>query len=125
MKKVPRNACMNQKEFNDFIFNLNNFGFDLDVEGISSQYDDILGKFSDETEEILSDLLFYDEIYSKVIDYSKGHIKENVYYKGDLITMENLQKYKKILEDIVETKYAEIDKNLLSLKIAIGIVNKK
>lgn len=119
MRKVPRNACMNQEEFNQMLQNLELFGFDLDVESIPNKFDEILGKFADNTADAICDLIFFDKIYANIIDFKKGHRKEPVYYRGVLINPCNIDEYKNILSELVEDSYAKVDKNIYELKIAI------
>ena len=116
MKKVPKNAGMNQKEFEQFIFNLNNFGFDLDPEIVPQKYDNLLGSFADIGDDILTALLFYDKIYSDLLDYLYEFRTQTVYYKGIEIDKTNIYEYKKLLEAEVEKHYGLLDEKLYLFK---------
>ena len=122
MRKVPKGALMNQKEFEQFVFDLNNFGFDLDPEIVPQKHDETFGIFADTGEQVLSKLLHYDKIYGQLLDYINGYRTEKVYCDGVEITASNLAEYKELLEYQVEGNYQLLDDKLLLFKQEIGLI---
>ncbi|WP_286077304.1 hypothetical protein [Thomasclavelia cocleata] len=123
MRKVPRKAYMNQKEFEEFIYDLNNSGFEFNPETIPYEQDNLFSEFVDSIEEVLYYLQFHYKIYSKILDFKGNFISGPVYYQGTAITKANLSEYKEKLEKLIEDEYAFIDEKLMSFKSLVGITS--
>lgn len=122
MRKVPRKAYMNQKEFEEFINDLNNSGFDFNPDYVPIEEDEALGEFSDKVEEALYHLKFHYDIYAKILDLKGNFIEGPVFYQGKEITKANIAEYKKELENKIEEEFAFIDENLENFKSLVGII---